>query len=86
MTFGQTPWREKNLNFFVQRVQEVGQSFWDEMQCEQIGWFSKILRVKVSFKISLNVRWPFGLFESITFQEKTAVTFLGNFWKTLGYF
>ena len=33
----------------------------------------KILCVKVSFKITPNARWLFGLLENITFQVKIAV-------------
>ena len=52
-----------------------------EIQCDQNGRFLKILCAKVSFKISSNVRWLFRLFESITFQAKTAVA---SFWATFG--
>ena len=48
-------------------------------QCYQIGRFLKILCVQFFLKSSSNVSRPFGLFENITLQVKTAVA---SFWAT----
>ena len=48
-------------------------------QCYQIGRFLKILCVQFFLKSSSNGSRPFGLFENITLQVKTAVA---SFWAT----
>ena len=56
-------------------------------QCDQIGWFLKVLGDMVAIKRSPNAWWIFGLKWTATFlMLKYCDYFLGNFWKKLGSF
>ena len=57
------------------------------IQCDQIGRFLKVLRHMVSVKSSPNAWWMFGLkWKATLLMLNYCGYFLGNFWKTLGYF
>ena len=49
-------------------------------QCDQIGWFLKVLGDKFSWKSGQNIWWLFGPFSNFHFHIKTAVPI---FWATL---
>ena len=56
-------------------------------QCDQIGWFFKVLGDKLSFKSSPNIWWLFGVFWKHYFFGKTCCGyFFGQVYKKLGYF
>ena len=53
-------------------------------QCDQIGWFLKIICVKVSFKFSPNVWRLYRLFENIPYQEKLLWLIFGQLLEFIG--
>ena len=56
-------------------------------QCDQIGWFLKVLSDKFSYKSGPNIRQLFGLFrKTLILSENCWGYFLVNFWMYLGYF
>ena len=57
------------------------------IQCDQIGWFFKVLCNKFAYKSSPNRLLTFGLFcKKINSCNNCCGYYLGNFWKHLGNF
>ena len=50
-------------------------------QCDQIGWFLKVLCDKLSFKSSQNVWWLLGYFEIIVLSKNCRGYSFVNFWQ-----
>ena len=76
--------QSNSLTFFTSCL--LRDVFW-QRQCDQLGWFLKVLDENFCCKSGQNTWWLFGLFrKTLVLNNNYLVHFLGSVWMNFGYF